>query len=133
MADKDYKKLNKYENYDKEAAEELAEAVIELGTLKSRARYLEQLIADNKELMPFLWTTAEGLTLPLHKIEDDHLGNILLHLNRGMRDIPKSIVAEANRRGITVPSFDRKQAVLDMYASKDRFAVDAELVDEIPF
>lgn len=133
MAEKDYKKLNKYENYDKEAAEELAEAVMELNKINSRARYLEQLINDNKELKPFLWTTAEGVTLPLHKIEDDHLSNILSHLTNSLRDIPKSIIAEANRRGISIPA-DRKQSVLDMYATKERFAIDAELVDtDIPF
>jgi hypothetical protein len=100
---KDYKKLDKSENYDHETVEELAEAMTELKQLNKRMEFLQELINENKELHQFIWGTAEGELLPHHKIEDDHLKNILLHQVRFGRPISKALRNEARRRSIEIP------------------------------
>jgi hypothetical protein len=117
---KEYKKLNKYEEYDHETVEELAEAMNELRTLERRANVLKELIGENQELSPFVWTTAEGVSMALHDIADDHFKNILTHINNRMREIPKSLKAEANRRGFELPD-SRKSTVLELYATHEAF------------
>lgn len=122
---KQYKKLDKYQDFDQEAAEEYAEAVNELRELSKRAETLRDLLVENEELKSFVWTTAEGLTIALHKIEEDHFKNILLHIvNRGDQ-VPRAIKAEAHKRGLDIPS-----------ASPTRYLSHGEvLIDdsEIPF
>ena len=108
MEYKTYNKLDKYQTYDKEAAEELATALNELVELKARTAFLEDLIAESSDLSPFVWTTLEGKTIALHDIDDDHLKNILAHLARNGRTIGKAIQAEATRRGFTIPTAQHK-------------------------
>ena len=72
---------------------------------------LHDLVRENDQLHPFIWKTAEGSHLALHKIEDDHLKNILTHIVNNGRSISKAIRAEARRRGFTVPA-ERPQALI---------------------
>lgn len=110
MTYKDYDKLVKKNEYDKERAEAFAEAMTEFNELNKRLKYLTELINENRELTPFMWTTLQGECKPLHKIEDDHLRNILGHiLNRGGR-ISAEIKAEAMSRGIEVPDWETVSA-----------------------
>lgn len=104
MAYKDYKKLQPTNNYDHEVAEEYAEAVNEMRELEARQRTLEVLLRENSEVSRFIWTTAEGTAIAIHKIEDDHLMNIMTYLLANSRDMPKEIVAEATSRGMTIPT-----------------------------
>lgn len=104
MADKQYKKLEKKYDYDKEKAEELADAANEMVKLRQRLNYLEKLVENNKELKPFLWQTKEGKVYALHQIEDDHLRNIINYLQDDPARMGPSdeLLAEASRRGIAV-------------------------------
>ena len=77
---KDYSGLNKTNEYDRKKAELLAEAMTERNTLVKRVAFLEDLLIENSDLKPFLWTTFEGVVKPLHKIDDDHLKNIMTHI-----------------------------------------------------
>lgn len=129
---KDYKKLNKYEDYDHDVVEELAEALNEVAELQKRLTFLGELIADNKELEPFIWQTKDGNFIAIHNIDSDHLENILGYLNNSMRTIPKSIKAEARKRGIEIPG-DRKNAVIEAYSSSEAFNEDVLDIDDIPF
>ena len=105
-----YSKLFSISDYDKEAAEELADAMNELREVMTRTQYLEELIRENKKLHIFIWTTAEGETRALHNLEDDHLKNILQwQINRGQA-INKCLKSEAMKRNIEVP---RKRAIID--------------------
>ena len=100
---KDYSGLIKKNEYDKEKAQLLAEAITEKLTLEKRVAYLDELINENSDLTKFLWTTLDGTCKPLDKIDDSHLKNIMGHiLNRGGRISPE-IKAEALSRNITVP------------------------------
>jgi hypothetical protein len=105
---KEYKLLNRDENYNHEAAEELAEALTEVSTLMKRISVLKELVQENDDLHPFIWTTAEGKSIAIHKLEDDHLTNILGHLFTNGRKISKPLRAEARKRNIEIPetSFD---------------------------
>ena len=77
MADyKKYEKLNKTFDYDREKAEVYAEAATELIEIKKREKYLENLLKENSDLSPFIWTTLAGEAKALHKLETDHLKNI---------------------------------------------------------
>lgn len=100
---KQYKSLEKSNDYDHDRAEEYAEAVMELKSLRSRIDYLDELLDDHSELKEYMWTTKEGVTLPLHKIEDDHLKNIMTYLIDSNKRIPAQIKAEARSRDIEVP------------------------------
>ena len=104
MSYTEYTKLNKYEEYDRGAAEELAAALNERAELQRRVEELDELARENQQLKPFLWQTAEGKVMALHTIEDDHLKNILTHLARNGRPINKALKAEARRRGLALPS-----------------------------
>ena len=101
---KEYKKLNKVANYDKEAAEELADALNELATLEARAKYLRDLVNENPELHHFVWRTGANQSIALHKIEDSHLVNIMTHLLATDRTISREIRAEAMSRSLTIPT-----------------------------
>lgn len=98
-----YKTLEKSNDYDHERAEEYAEAVMELKSLNSRREYLQELLGDHEELKEYMWTTKEGVTLPLHKIENDHLKNIMGYIIEQNRKIPAQVKAEARSRNIEVP------------------------------
>lgn len=102
--DKKYSKLLGKVDYDHEAVEQLAEALNEITQLKARAAQLEQIVKENGELHQFVWRTQENVTIPIHKIEDDHLSNIMLYLLRSGRAIPRAIRGEAIGRGLTIPA-----------------------------
>ena len=126
---KDYKKLNKFEDYDKEAAEELAEALNEVNELDVRIGNLRELVNENQELHPFVWRTAENKAIAIHKIEDDHFKNILQHIVNGSRTISKALRGEARKRDVALPT---------SYQSISRSGqnmIEAEIVDfdNIPF
>lgn len=99
----EYKKLDKNNNYDVEASQELAAAINEALELESRLKYVKSVVNDNKPLHRFIWTTAEGKAIAFRDIEQDHFVNILSHIaNRG--DNPSdAIIAEATRRGVPIP------------------------------
>lgn len=103
---KKYSRLMGAIDYDHEAVEELAEALNEIDQLNLRVNQLKQLVTENPDLQPFVWRTANSGTgvIALHKIENEHLSNIMMHLLRGGRSIPKGIRGEAMKRGITVPA-----------------------------
>ena len=104
MADyKKYSKLLKIEEYDHEAAEELADATNELREIMARAAQLEQLIRENKKLHIFIWTTAEGETRAVHNLDDDHLKNILQWQVDHGQTINNGLRSEAVKRNIPVP------------------------------
>lgn len=107
---KKYDKLFSVEDYDKDAAEQLADATNELREVMQRVQYLEELIKENKKLHIFIWTTAEGETRAIHNLDDDHLKNILQwQINRG-QPINKGLKSEARRRNIDIPV---KRAIID--------------------
>lgn len=125
MEPKEYKKLNKYEEYDKEAAEELAEALTEIHTLGKRVAQLRELVNENPELHTFVWTTSDGKSFAIHAIEEEHFKNILQHLVNNGRSIGKSLRAEARRRKLEIP---------EGYASislSRRALIEGEVVDEL--
>lgn len=99
----EYKNLQKIEKYDEAAVEELAQAKMEKRKLEARLDFLDELINENEELRQFVWTTAEGISIPLHKLETDHLSNILGHIANQGRQIPKAIKAEARKRDLVLP------------------------------
>lgn len=100
---KKYGKLLGTVDYDHEAAEQLASAVNEVKVLETRISQLRGLVEENKELHQFVWTSQDGLCTPLHKLEDDHLSNIMLHLVRNTRAVSKAIRGEAMRRNLVIP------------------------------
>lgn len=99
-----YAKLIGKVEYDHEAAEQLADALNEIASLERQAQQLRQIVEENEELHQFVWRTADGETIALHKIEDDHLSNIMLHLLRGGRAIPRGIRGEAISRELVIPA-----------------------------
>lgn len=101
---KQYTKLNKYEEYDKEAAEQLAEAMNEAREIADRLTVLKDMFAENPDLHSFVWTTADGVSSAIHKIEDEHFENILNHIVGQRRQISKSLKAEARRRNVALPT-----------------------------
>lgn len=103
MSENKYSKLDKSIDYDEEAVEQLAAALNEVTELERKVADLKELINENKELHQFVWRTAENEVLALHKIEDDHLNNILAHQVRVGRPISKAIRSEARKRGLLVP------------------------------
>lgn len=100
---KKYAKLAGKVDYDHEAAEQLADALNEIASLELRVNQLKQLVEENEELHQFVWRSADGV-VALHNIGDDHLGNIMLHLLRARRAIPRAIRGEAMHRGIVIPA-----------------------------
>lgn len=101
--DTKYAKLLGTVDYDHEAVDQLAEALNEITSLEARANQLRQIVDENKELHQFVWRTSGGESMAIHKIDDDHLTNIMLHLLRTSRPINRAIRGEAISRGITIP------------------------------
>lgn len=99
-----YSKLTKSEDYDKEAAEQLAAALNEIRTLTDKVSQLQDLVMENKKLHKFVWTTAEGKAIALHDIETDHLQNIMQHLINTGHPINKGIKSEARSRNLVIPT-----------------------------
>lgn len=120
---KDYKGLNKTNEYDKKKAELLAEAVAEKIVLEKRVKHLETLIDENKELTPFLWTTLKGECKPLHKIDDDHLANILNYISQRNGMVSPQLRAEAISRNIELPD------PAELYEGRMNRMLEAEIVD----
>lgn len=126
--EKDYSKLFKTYDYDREKAELLSEAMTERYELLKRVKYLEDLAKENKGLAKFLWTTAEGKVIALHKLEDDHLRNILKHIVDRNGVISPALKAEARSRNIEIPAeSDMAAAVRYLNAGRQ---IESEIVDE---
>lgn len=102
--DKKYSKLLGKIEYDREAVEQLAEALNEITELERRATQLRQIVEENEELHQFVWRTAGNETFPIHNIDDDHLSNIMLHLLRRGSPIPRAIRGEAISRDLVIPA-----------------------------
>lgn len=102
--DKKYSKLLGAVDYDHEAAEQLAAALNEVSDLELRLNQLKTLINENEELHQFVWRTANNEVIAIHKIEDDHLANIMLHLLRTQRAIPRAVRGEAMNRNLVIPA-----------------------------
>lgn len=100
---KKYESLVPKNEYDREKAETLAEAMTELVQIKKRKKYLEDLLTENRELKPFLWTSMDGRVQALHAIDEAHFRNVINFLVIKGRSISKEIRAEAASRGIEVP------------------------------
>lgn len=124
-----YKKLEQAASYDHDLVEELAAAMTEIIQLEGRKAYLQDLVNDHKDLHQFIWGTAEGELLPHHKIEDDHLKNIMLYCLQRHRPIPKNLRSEALRRGFEIPTKTSKGALV--LEAGD--ALDDTNLDDIPF
>lgn len=101
---KKYSKLLGKVDYDHEAAEQLAEALNEIEEHERVANQLKQIVNENEELHQFVWRTADGKAIPLHKLENDHLENIMLHMLRWGKPIPRAIRGEAISRSLTIPA-----------------------------
>lgn len=101
---KEYTKLNKVDDYDREAAEELAEALNEINDLEVRIKHLQTLVNENKKLHKFVWRTAENKVIAIHKLDDDHLKNILQHLMNSGQEPSKALRAEAVNRSVPLPT-----------------------------
>jgi hypothetical protein len=98
-----YAKLLGKIDYDHEAVEQLAEALNEITEAERHVAQLKQIVAENEELHQFVWRDASGVTTPIHKIDDDHLSNIMLHLLRRGDAIPRAIRGEAIARELVIP------------------------------
>lgn len=108
MAEKKvYNKLIQVEEYDLEAAQQLAEALTEIAELQARISELTDLAQENKHLHGHIWGTADGKFYAHIDIEDGHLVNIMNFCLEKGRTIPKGIKAEARKRGMTVPTTAR--------------------------
>jgi hypothetical protein len=101
---KKYSKLLGKIDYDHEAVEQLAEALNEIAELDRRIRQLKQIVDENHELHQFVWQTSDGVTHPIHNIDDEHLTNIMLHLIRTGRPINRAIRGEAMSRDLVIPA-----------------------------
>lgn len=126
---KKYEKLQKTFDYDKEKAEVYAEAATELIEIRKREKYLTELLEENSALSPFMWTTLDGETKALHKIDDSHLKNMLKHIVSRGGAISPQIKAEAMSRGIEVPE-DATSAAAIAFVSGGRAFLDAEIVGD---
>jgi hypothetical protein len=101
---KDYEKLIQIADYDREAVEQMADALNEIAEHQRRVAYLEQLVEENPELRKYVWRTAKGDVYALHNLEDDHLANIMRHMLSTGRAITREIRAEARQRNIEEPA-----------------------------
>lgn len=100
---KKYESLLPKNDYDREKAEVLAEAMTELVTINKRKKFLESLLAENKKLKPYLWESIDGRVQAIHAIEPSHFENIIRYLVARGSKIPKEIRAEAAVRGVDIP------------------------------
>jgi len=124
---KDYKELNKTFDYDKKKAEVYAEAATELIEVRKREKYLTNLLIENKDLSPFIWTTATGEAKALHSLESDHLRNILKHIVDVGGVISAQIKAEALSRGFEIPEESTTRAGFN-FLNNGRM-IDAEVLE----
>lgn len=115
MQFKKYESLMPKNEYDRDKAETLAEAMTELVAIRKRKAYLETLLDENAELKPFLWASIDGRVQALHAIDEGHFRNIIQFLILKGRAISKEVRAEAAVRGIDIP---------DGYASDDERFLD---------
>lgn len=125
---KQYKKLNRYEDYDQEAAAELAEALNEIVALEQRLQFLKELVGENKELHAFVWRTAQNVVIALQDIEEDHFKNILQHLVDNGRKISKSLRGEAERRKVPLPTQVKVRLLNGQVMDADTFGEDVDPV-----
>lgn len=86
-----YKKYNKLiklpevEDYDLEGSEQYAELIQEIETIKNQMEALKEekekciSLANKykKEYLPTVWCTKQGDIKPIHKMDDDHIKNIV--------------------------------------------------------
>ena len=72
---KQYKTLEKSNDYDHDKAEEYAEAVMELRALNDRCAYLHELIEAHEELQDSIWTTVVQRGVPRPAREPRSYGN----------------------------------------------------------
>lgn len=121
LGEKKYTKLDKTASYDKELLEEYVEAANELTALKARVETINRLLDDNSEMAKLCWRTSEGVVLAVHKIEDDHLRNIMSFLLGRGRDIPEAVKSEARRRDIAVPVSYVESVEDVLYKCSDNF------------
>ena len=78
---KQYKKLDAIENENIEKVREFAELMNEVFALETRRRYLLGITEENDELRSSIWTTQEGVSKAISDLDDNHLKNIVIHLN----------------------------------------------------
>lgn len=100
---KKYETLMPKNDYDREKAETLAEAMTELTAINKRKKYLETLLSENRDLKPYLWQSMDGKVQAIHAIDEGHFQNIIKLLAVKGRHISKEIRAEAAGRGIDIP------------------------------
>lgn len=124
---KKYEKLQKTFDYDREKAETYAEAASELIEVRKREKYLTNLLQENRELAPFVWTTLDGKTIALHKVDNGHLRNIMNHIIERGGVISPQIKAEALSRSIDVPD-SRTTAQAFAYLNKGQ-EIAGEIID----
>lgn len=104
-APKEYKLLNKVNDYDHDIANEVVEAMNEIAIIQGRVQFLQNLIDDHEKYQKFVWRTLEGINIAMHNLDDDHLLNIIKHLKDNGRSISKELRNEAISRGFAVPTF----------------------------
>jgi hypothetical protein len=121
-----YSKLEKLD-YDLEVVEQFAQACEEAQALKMRLSYLNELMGGQDWAKQYVWRTEQGKYIPIRNLTDDHLINIIKHLNRGNRKIPATMQSEYNRRGLE----------LAVAKNEDKAVSEGEIVDagygELPF
>jgi len=96
----EYKKLDKSLSEDIETLKELATAMNERNALQKRLSYLNQLIDDNSEIKSSIWTTMQGVSMPISQITDDHLKNIGMYLVKRGSSNPRIYKEIVNRFGV---------------------------------
>ena len=111
-----YDKLVKNNDYDREVVEQLAELVEEITAKESELKNLTKLADQHKKLYKYVWKTLDGKVIALHKIEDDHLKNIMFHLLKNGKSIPIEIEREALSRQMVIPdSRPNERKLLEYY------------------
>lgn len=113
-APKQYTLLNKVNDYDHDVANEVVEAMNEIAILQGRVQYLQNLVNEHKKYQKFVWKTVEGVHIAFHNLTDDHLLNIIKHLQGQGRTISKELRNEANTRGFAVSDTYRGDGRMDL-------------------
>lgn len=101
-APKEYKLLNKVSDYDHDVVNEVVDAMNEIAVLQGRVQFLQNLVNDHKQYQKFIWKTLNGINIAFHNLEDDHLLNIIKHLQDQGRSISRELRNEAISRGFAV-------------------------------
>lgn len=118
---KKYESLMPKNEYDREKAETLAEAMTELVQINKRKSFLESLMQENKDLKKYTWASNDGVVRAIHTIDEGHFRRILQNQVLNGRPLSKALRAEAASRGMEVP---------ETYTSNDELLND-EWVDRI--